>query len=40
MSQNREMQDREGVVKGLRHRRQGDDLEIADYLAQQIKPRD
>jgi transcriptional regulator len=39
MSQNRGMRDREGVVKGLRHRRRGDDLEIADYVAQQIKPR-
>lgn len=39
MSQNREMQDREGVVQGLRQRRQDDDLEIADYVAQQIKPR-
>jgi transcriptional regulator len=38
MSQNREMQDREGVVKGLRRRSQGDDLEIADYVAGQIKP--
>jgi transcriptional regulator len=40
MSQNREMQDREGVVQGLRQRRQDDDLEIADYVARQIKPRD
>ena len=39
MSQNREMQDREGVVRGLRRRSQGDDLEIADYVAGQIKPR-
>ena len=39
MSQNREMQDREGVVRGLRQRSQGDDLEIADYVAGQIKPR-
>jgi predicted FMN-binding regulatory protein PaiB len=38
MSQNRELQDREGVVKGLGQRRRGDDLEIADYIAQ-IKPR-
>lgn len=38
MSQNREMWDREGVVRGLRERRQGDDLEIADYVASQIKP--
>jgi transcriptional regulator len=40
MSQNREMQDRVGVVKGLGARRNGDDLEIADYVASQIKPRD
>ena len=39
MSQNREMQDREGVVRGLRQRSQGDDLDIADYVAGQIKPR-
>jgi transcriptional regulator len=38
MSQNREMADREGVVKGLRARAEGDDLEIADYVARQIKP--
>ncbi len=38
MSQNREMWDREGVVRGLRERRQGDDLEVADYVASQIKP--
>jgi transcriptional regulator len=38
MSQNREMQDREGVVKGLGVRAQADDLEIADYVAQQVKP--
>jgi len=40
MSQNREMQDREGVVTGLRARGEGDDLAIADYVASQIKPRD
>jgi transcriptional regulator len=39
MSQNREMQDREGVVQGLNQRDQGDDLEIADYVASQIPPR-
>jgi transcriptional regulator len=38
MSQNREMQDREGVVRGLGQRGQGDDPEIADYVAKQIKP--
>jgi transcriptional regulator len=40
MSQNREAQDRAGVVSGLSERRHGDDLEIADYAANQIKPRD
>jgi len=39
MSQNREMQDREGVVKGLRKRAEADDLDIADYVASQIEPR-
>jgi transcriptional regulator len=39
MSQNREMQDREGVVKGLDRRRAGDDVEIAAYVAQQNEPR-
>jgi transcriptional regulator len=39
MSQNREMWDREGVVQGLRARRHGDDLEVADYVTGQIKPR-
>jgi transcriptional regulator len=37
MSQNREMQDREGVVKGLRARNEGDDLEIAEIVSDQIK---
>jgi transcriptional regulator len=40
MSQNRETQDRAGVVSGLSARRHGDDLEIADYVASQVKPRD
>jgi transcriptional regulator len=40
MSQNRETQDRAGVVSGLSARHHGDDLEIADYVASQIKPRD
>jgi transcriptional regulator len=39
MSQNRETQDAEGVVKGLGVRHQGDDLQIADYVAQQVKTR-
>jgi transcriptional regulator len=38
MSQNREMQDREGVVNGLGARGVGDDLEIASIVARQIKP--
>ena len=37
MSQNREMPDREGVVKGLRSRQGGDDLDIADYVARETK---
>ena len=40
MSQNREAQDRAGVVSGLRARRHGDDLDVADYVANQIKPRE
>ena len=40
MSQNREMADREGVVKGLRARSEGDDLDIADYVAGHIKSSD
>jgi transcriptional regulator len=40
MSQNRETEDRAGVVSGLGGRHRGDDLEIADYVASQIKPRD
>ncbi len=40
MSQNREAQDREGVMKGLKARRTGDDMEIADYVARQNKPSD
>jgi transcriptional regulator len=39
MSQNRETQDAEGVVKGLGVRHQGNDLQIADYVAQQVKTR-
>ena len=40
MSQNREMPDRAGVVKGLGLRADGDDLEIADIIARQFAPRD
>jgi transcriptional regulator len=39
MSQNREMQDREGVVSGLRKRGAGDDLEIAELVSRHAKPR-
>jgi transcriptional regulator len=40
MSQNREIADREGVVRGLRARGEGDDIEIADYVARQTRPSD
>jgi len=40
MSQNREPPDRAGVVKGLGRRDQGDDPEIADYVARQPAPGD
>jgi transcriptional regulator len=40
MSQNREMPDRAGVVKGLELRAEGDDPEIAEYVARQLVPRD
>jgi transcriptional regulator len=40
MSQNREMPDRAGVVKGLGLRANGDDLEIAGIVARQLKPGD
>jgi transcriptional regulator len=36
MSQNREPQDREGVVKGLARRDRGDDREIAELVARHI----
>jgi transcriptional regulator len=38
MSQNREPQDRDGVVKGLGRRGHSDDLEMAGLIAQQQKP--
>jgi len=38
MSQNREMQDRAGVVEGLGKRANGDDIEIAKIVSRQIKP--
>jgi transcriptional regulator len=40
MSQNREMPDREGVVRGLKLRNRGDDGAIAEIVAAQIKPPD
>ena len=38
MSQNREMADREGVVRGLGQRGRSDDVEMADLVARPIKP--
>jgi transcriptional regulator len=38
MSQNREVQDRLGVVKGLNARATGDDLEIAELVSRPIMP--
>jgi transcriptional regulator len=38
MSQNREMPDRDGVVKGLGHRGRSDDAEMAGLVARSIKP--
>ena len=38
MSQNREAQDRVGVVEGLRARAEGDDLAVADSVARTIPP--
>jgi transcriptional regulator len=38
MSQNRDMQDRDGVAKGLGQRGDGDDLEIAELISRQIVP--
>ena len=40
MSQNREPQDRDGVVKGLGLRGRSDDVEMADLVARQLKPQD
>jgi transcriptional regulator len=37
MSQNREMQDRAAVVTGLRERGEGEDLAVADEVAQRIE---
>jgi transcriptional regulator len=38
MSQNREVQDRVGVVKGLSARAAGDDIEIAEVVSRRITP--
>ena len=38
MSQNREMKDRDGVVRGLGKRGMGDDLEMAEIVLRQLKP--
>jgi transcriptional regulator len=38
MSQNRDMKDRDGVVRGLRRRGVGDDHEIADMVLRNPKP--
>jgi transcriptional regulator len=40
MSQNREMQDRDGVAKGLAARGVGDDLEVAEQVLHHAKPHD
>jgi len=38
MSQNREMKDRGGVVRGLGKRGVGDDLEMAEIVLRHVKP--
>ena len=38
MSQNRESEDRKGVVQGLNARATGDDLEVAEMVARRIAP--
>ena len=38
MSQNREMQDRDGVAKGLGKRGNGDDLEMAEIVLRNVTP--
>jgi len=38
MSQNREMQDRSGVIDGLKARASGDDLEIAEAVTRKMAP--
>src|SRR6266545_2108103 len=39
MSQNREMKDRAGVVKGIGNRGEGDDLEVAGIVLRHSRPR-
>jgi transcriptional regulator len=39
MSQNRDTKDRDGVVRGLRQRGEGDDLEMAEIVLRDAKPR-
>jgi transcriptional regulator len=39
MSQNREAEDRDGVVRGLRSRGDGDDLRVADAVSAALDPR-
>jgi transcriptional regulator len=39
MSQNREPQDRAGVVQGFAARAEGDDLELAEMVRQASEPR-
>jgi len=38
MSQNRQLKDRDGVVRGLRKRAAGDDLETAEMVSRHVKP--
>ena len=40
MSQNRQATDRNGVVRGLETRGQGDDLEMAELVSRQATPND
>jgi transcriptional regulator len=37
MSQNRELEDRDGVVRGLRSRSDGDDLRVADAISASVR---
>jgi transcriptional regulator len=38
MSQNRDMQDRDGVAKGLGQRGDGDDVEMAELVSRYMVP--